>query len=390
MPHSDILIIGGGLVGAAAACALRLQGRTVHVVEARPEAAADVRWYALSLASQALLEHLGVWALLPPEQQQPYTRMQVWEESARLNFSAAEAGVPCLGYLVAHAGLLAALHQRLAQLAVGVHPARLQQLHLWPESARAVLSDGSRHTAQLVVGADGAEAHTRMQAGIAVWRRDYGQQAIFATLTHHLPHDQTARQRFLPTGPLALLPLPGERHSALVWTLPQGQAQALLAADEAEFLAQLQEASAGCVGLFTATSPRRGFPLRVQQAVRMTALRLALLGDAAHVVHPLAGQGVNLGLLDVAALAESLQGQRDSGSVLALRHYERLRRTDNSLMLAMMDGLNSLFGQESWGELRRRGLHWVEQQTWLKRPLARAAVGLRPPKTTLTTLNWKF
>lgn len=385
----QVIVIGGSLVGAAAACALRLQGAAVQVVEARLESA-DARWYALSLASQALLARLGVWDLLTPIQQRPYTRMQVWEAAARVNFSAAEAGVPCLGYLVSHAGLLDALWQRLAQLAIPVHPARLHRLQLAPETAQAHLSDGSVIAAQLVIGADGADSYTREQAQIAVWRRDYGQQAVFAVVTHNVAHAQTARQRFLPTGPLALLPLPDERQSALVWTLPQAQAQAILALDEAEFIMQLQAASAGAVGLITAVSPRRGFALRAQQAVTYTALRLALLGDAAHVVHPLAGQGVNLGLLDVAALAEALRGQWDWGNRLALRHYERLRCADNAMISLAMDGLNWLFAEAWLGELRRRGMQGVEQQPRLKRQLAQAAVGLRPPKTLLTTLNWNF
>jgi 2-octaprenylphenol hydroxylase len=194
----------------------------------------------------------------------------------------------------------------------------------------------------------------------------------------------------LPTGPLALLPLPDAQHSALVWTLPQAQVESTLALSNAEFCLSLETASEASVGAILDCTPRQAFPLRAQQAARYCGLRLALVGDAAHVIHPLAGQGVNLGLLDVAALVEAITAQRDPGSLLALRHYERLRRADNTQMLMAMSALNTVFSLEQpWlGALRRQGIQAINSLALVKRPLMLAAAGLRPPPLALTRLSW--
>jgi ubiquinone biosynthesis UbiH/UbiF/VisC/COQ6 family hydroxylase len=231
-----------------------------------------------------------------------------------------------------------------------------------------------------LLAADGSHSAVRRLVDLPVTGHRYAQTAVVTHVTSSATHQSTAWQRFLPGGPLALLPLLDGR-SSVVWSLPTAEAEALLACDDAEFLAALEAASAGVIGALTACSKRVGFPLQALHALRYTAPRVALVGDAAHTVHPLAGQGMNLGLLDAAAIAavieDALLAGEDFGDLKVLRRYERERKGDNLAMLAVFDGLNRLFGLPGWAApLRSLGLRAVETARPVKRLLMQKALGL--------------
>ena len=249
------------------------------------------------------------------------------------------------------------------------------------DAARVVLDNGRTLSAQLLVAADGADSRVRERAGIATQGWRYDQQGVVATVTSQRSHQDTAWQRFLPDGPLALLPL-GDGRCSIVWSTAPERAERLLALDETAFCRELSVASDGVLGEIVATGPRAAFPLRLQHAHDYVRPRLALIGDAAHSVHPLAGQGVNLGLLDAAALAEVLldarQAGRAIGALKTLRRYERWRKGDNLLMMGVMDGFKRLFGT-TWSPLRfarNAGLTLTDKLQPVKNLIMRRAMGL--------------
>ena len=388
----DLAVAGGGIVGASIACAAGLQGLKVALIEPHPPAmdwpdgSVDLRVYAITRASQRIFEHLGAWEAMQEMGVSPYGDMEVWDAAGtgRIHFSAADIGEPSLGHIIEQRVMVAALHRRLAELP-GVErlmPAGVEAFETGGEMVEIRLESGEALCARLLVGADGKASRVRSLAGIAVERYDYHQRAIVCVVSAERPHLATAWQRFLPTGPLAFLPLADGR-SSIVWSTTHEEAEALLALDGAAFAERLAEAFDYRLGAVTAVGERAAFPLARQHAVRYVMPRLALAGDAAHVIHPLAGQGVNLGLLDAAVLAEVLREAaaegRDPGSLRILRRYERWRRGENQAMMLAMDGFKHLFGAP-FGPVRlarNLGLSLVDRLGPLKHFLVRHAMGLQ-------------
>lgn len=384
----DVIVVGGGLVGAAAALALDGLGLRVALVEGEapgeaPDTSWDSRIYAVSPGSQRFLEALGVWRAMDAGRLQPVTAMQVVGDDglSRLEFSAYEAGVGALAWIVESRLMHGALWQALAsrsrvQLRV---PARLAGLACDADAARVTLESGERLSAALVVGADGARSRVRALAGIGFRDKDYGQLGVVANFACERPHGGIARQWFRRDGILAWLPLPGNRMS-MVWSTPTAHAQALLGCDARTLCERVAAAGANALGRLELITPAAGFPLHLIQVDALSAPRLALIGDAAHQVHPLAGQGVNLGFQDAEQLAATLaaRGPRDVGDVWLLRRYERARKEDVIAMQAVTDGLKELFGSESGviAALRNLGLGLTQRLGPVKQRLVRHALGV--------------
>lgn len=385
----DVVIVGGGLVGATLAADLGQREFHVALVEARTTPALPDRGYGLRVsavtrATQRVLESVGAWGLLPAERLQPFREMVVWEvpELGEVHFDSAEIAEPALGHIVENTAMQRALDARLERLdSVEVlRPARLERLILEPARA-LVTAAGDELSARLVVGADGARSRVRELAGIEVHKAAYGQRAVVATVTVSLGHSETAWQRFLPNGPLAFLPLPGN-YASIVWSTTPAHADALEHMSEASFVRELEEAYEGRLGEVKLAGPRAGFDLGTFNARDYVSHRVALVGDAAHTVHPLAGQGVNLGILDAAALAQVLDAARgagrDIGRARALRKYQRWRKGHNALMRTALSGLNWLFGSsfKPVKDARNSGLRVTDQITPLKRWFMQYASGL--------------
>lgn len=384
----DVIIVGGGMVGTALACALTREHLSIALLEAHPPqppvAQIDLRVSALSLASQRILSALDAWEAI--ERPSPYRDMRVWDSqgNAEIHFDSAELGVRELGWIVENQSIQYALWQcakRHADITL-FGSTRLADMQRNAEGeTRIELEDGRCLRGQLVIGADGARSRVRQLAGIDTTGRDYDQQALVTTVRTEVPHAETAWQRFLPTGPLAFLPL-ADGQCSIVWSHHSAEAGVLAEMDDITLGRQLTDALAARLGEVTVTGPRATFPLRMQHARQYVLPGLALIGDAAHVVHPLAGQGVNLGLLDAAALAEVLldaaRRRRPLSALATLRRYERWRRGENQLMLHAMDGIERLFDNRIpplvW--LRNTGLSLTDRLTPIKHLLARQAMGL--------------
>lgn len=377
----DIVVVGAGVVGAAAALAFARDGFNVALVEPRTPPAweprstdsdrIDLRVYAFAPDNAALLADLGVWGDVVAARVQPYRRMRVWDAAggAELAFDADAFGRRELGWIVEHALLVDRLWKALPGAGVQLHcPDSVQSLEQDESGATVRLDSGLSLRARLVVAADGAESKLRSLVGVEASRRDYAQCGLVAFVQSERPHDATCWQRFLPTGPLAFLPFADDaqappealgRTSSIVWTLPEPEAARLLEVDEAAFLRELQSAFAGTLGELTRVSRRAAFPLRLQLAQSLLAGRVAIVGDAAHAVHPLAGQGVNLGLRDVATLRVTLAQSRrrgaDVGSGHQLMRWARGQRSANAISAYAFDGLNRLFSNDSVAATLLRG-----------------------------------
>ena len=383
-------MVGGGAAGAAVALALVRQGLDVALVER--EAAApefrpddyDPRVYAIAPGSVRFLDSLGVWNRVAARRVSPYGRMQVWERDPgrALAFDAAELGVPELGFIVEDRLLRASLWAAVGGAATVYAGAAATGFAVDGGRPRLTLAGGEVLEAALVVAAEGADSPVREWAGIDAVGWSYGQRALVSHVETEHPHEGTAFQRFLPHGPLAFLPLADGR-SSIVWSTSTAEAGRLLALPDDEFRAQLTEDFAGPLGAVTACTPRLAFPLRLMHAERYVQPGLALVGDSAHVVHPLAGQGLNLGLGDAAALVETLAEARaqrkPAGGLRVLQRYERRRKAENLEMLALTDALNRLFRSRlpGVGTLRDFGLALVGRLGPVKRELAQRAMGLR-------------
>lgn len=387
----EIAVVGGGPVGAVAALALRDAGFDVLLIErgaAPPPFDADrydSRVYAIAPASAALFDRLGIWDAIVAARISPYRRMQVWQRAAELGlaFDAGDSGRPALGWIVEQGLILSAAWARLgalpARTAGAAESLRLPDTDDGPEVGSELrLSSGETIRARLIVAADGVDSPLREQAGIdtTTWR--YAQQALVAQVTLSAAPGRTAFQRFLPTGPLAFLPLADGSHS-IVWSATHDDAARLLALDDHAFRHALGEASQHALGEVLTVSPRHAFPLRLLHAHAYHRPGLVLVGDAAHAIHPLAGQGANLGFADVAQLAATLQAARDAGrdwsAARTLAAYSRARKAANLEMLALTDGLYRGFGSglPGLGPLLGIGLEAVNRIPPLKALLARQA-----------------
>lgn len=379
----DIIVIGGGLVGAACALALAGSGLRLALVEsaAPPALPHDDSWdsriYAISPGNADFLSRLGVWDALDATRMAPIAAMQVVGDdgSSQLDFNAYEANAAALGYIVESRLLQSGLWQRLLQqpdieLVAG---ARCAALQLGDATAQLTLADGRMLSAHLLVGADGGNSWTRQQAGLGIASSDYRQSGVVANFACAEPHRNIARQWFREDGILAWLPLPGNRMS-MVWSTHPEHARELCAMSAEALCAKVAVAGGHALGELQLLTPAAAFPLRLQNAEVMARPRLALAGDAAHLVHPLAGQGVNLGFHDAAALAQVLAGrglQADVGDYGLLRRYERSRTLDIRAMQTTTDGLHGLFSSTLPGlaGLRNWGLSFTNRQGWLKKRL---------------------
>ncbi|MGO9513746.1 MAG: FAD-dependent monooxygenase [Steroidobacteraceae bacterium] len=409
----DVVIVGAGIIGAAMAGLLLARklaesGRVAIIAErlapgggtaagaaaaAGPltpgtESAADwdLRVFALSRASQRLLQVCGVWQHLPPQRVFAYERMCVWDASGvpqgagSLTFDCAEIGEPNLGFIVEGRALQErCLHAARAAGTVVIE-AGVQEVAVNDSEVRIRLSDGRDLRGRLLIAADGAESRTRDLLGIDTAGHAYHQDALVAHVRTAGSHRNTAWQRFLVTGPLAFLPLPDGR-SSIVWSAARAEALRLRALDAAAFGAALTAASGAVLGDAELTTPVASFALKLQYAVDYVRPRAVLLGDAAHAVHPLAGQGLNLGLLDCASLAEVLSaagGRALLGDYRLLRRYERWRKSENLLAATAFDGLERLFSNANpaAARLRSAGLIAVASLPFIKRQFAKRALGL--------------
>ncbi|KFN19672.1 FAD-dependent 2-octaprenylphenol hydroxylase [Aeromonas bestiarum] len=391
MQNVDMVIVGGGMVGLGLAAALKQSGLKIAIVEGQlPDPALgnapDNRVSALSLASQRILQQVGAWAGIEARRLQPYEKMQVWEQDSfgQIGFDAASLRQGALGHIVENRVIQLALLEVIAdadniQL---LSPARAASLQSGEAGSLLLLDDGRALSAKLVVAADGAHSWVRRQADIPLTSWDYGHHALVATVRCAEAHEAVARQIFTPDGPLAFLPLWQPDLCSIVWSVPASRAEALCACDDEQFNRQLTTAFDGRLGLCKVEGARSAIPLTARYARDFARERLVLVGDAAHTIHPLAGQGVNLGLLDAAALAEQIvQTHRaggDIGLLANLRSYERWRKSEAARMLAAMEGLKRLFsGANPLKKLVRGvGLCAFDALAPLKQGVIRAAMGL--------------
>jgi 2-octaprenylphenol hydroxylase len=385
----DLAVVGSGLVGTSFVRAAR--GLSVALIGATPRSAAslvgpsgfDVRVYAISPGSAAFLSELKVWQALPVERLTPVHAMRVYgdEGSSLIEFDAYRSGIPELAWIaedrVLHEALWRALEARDDVQYLG--PAECEGLEVSQPHASLTLRDGRTLRARLVVGADGAHSFVRQAAGIAAPEVPYGQTAVVANFACERPHRNVAYQWFRKGPVLALLPLPGD-HVSMVWSTDDEEAQRLLALDSEALGREVGAASRDALGSLTPVTPARGYPLRRLSAQRLVLPRVALIGDAAHVVHPLAGQGANLGFQDARELASVLaqrEPERDPGDFRLLRRYERARAEPVLAMRAAVHGLYRLFGSESGLLIRGRnaGLNLTNRIPVVKTMLARHAIG---------------
>ena len=389
--HYDIVIVGGGMVGASLACALGNSPFKVALLDQRvaqdpPAQGFDLRVSAITLASRVIFENLGAWDFMTRRRVCAVEQMHIRDEggSGSVTFDAAEIAEPCLAYIIENSVIHTALIERLQQF-TNVHtlvPVTPETMEFGSEQVIIVLRDGRRLAARLVVGADGADSLVRRATGIETRRLDLGQSGVVATVVTERPHANVARQRFLGTGPLAFLPLADEHTCSIVWSADTELASALLALDDDAFVARLLAAFGDDLGRIRSVGPRAVFPLALSHVRAYCAPRAALVGDAAHTVHPLAGQGVNLGFLDAASLAEILiaaqRSHQDVGSLAVLRRYERWRKGENLGMVSVTGGFRYLFSNKLPGltQLRNFGLDLVDAAIPLKSALTRRASGL--------------
>jgi len=428
MTGYEVVIVGGGMVGSVLACALGDLGFRIAVVEAReplatwPADTVDARTSALTRASENILRNLGVWDRMVAMRVSAYREMHVWDAEGfgEIHFDSAEIGEPDLGHIVENRVIQKALWERLGEIATveRICPAKVATLDLAGEQPTLTLdvtdhdetesrpggrsykdaetgdtpvgapSSARSITASLIVAADGAQSALRAMAGLGTRGWAYDQHAVVAIVRPARHHGDTAWQRFLPTGPIALLPIDDGRCS-LVWSTAPGHAAALAGMPDDEFCRAVTGATAARLGDIVDAGPRAVFPLRLQHAENYAEPGLALVGDAAHAIHPLAGQGVNLGLLDAATLADVLAQARlrgrPLGAVATLRRYERARKGANLAMMGAMDVLKRLFSNANpaLSVARSVGLKATDLATPVKHAIMRRALGVSGERPSL-------
>jgi 2-octaprenylphenol hydroxylase len=393
--RADLIIVGAGMVGSALALALKDSGLDILLIDGSPlsvkpfdaQAPFEPRVSALSAASQRILERLGAWSGVTARRSSPYGEMQVWDGSGtgRIHFSAASVHAEVLGHIVENRVIQDALMEPLHDSGIGLLPgARLERLRRSGVDWLLTLVDGRELRTPLVVAADGGNSAVRRLAGCATREWDYLHHAIVTSVRCAESHQRTAWQRFTDEGPLAFLPLEraGEHWCSIVWSVTPSESERLMALDDTAFCTELGRAFEWRLGEVLGADPRLCIPLRQRHAKRYVEEGLALIGDAAHTIHPLAGQGVNLGFLDAAVLAEVLLHAAGRGERLAdervLGRYERRRMPHNLAMMAAMEGFERLFQANPlplrW--LRNSGLKWVDGMPEAKALFVRQALGL--------------
>ncbi len=400
--HYDIVIAGGGMVGLALACALRDSAYRIALIEAREFSAPlqvggaapkdfEPRVSALTVASQEFFTELGVWQAIVEQRACAFDSMHVWDAagSAEIDFKARDVRQPLLGHIVENRvtseALLAAV--QASQNITLYCPQSVQGADFNGSGGASVtlqLQNGDELSAQLLVAADGGQSGIRQLAGFTTREWSYGQRAIVTTVRTEQAHCHTAWQRFLPTGPLAFLPLPGSEQNccSIVWSVTNELADTLIALDDHAFASALAEAFEYRLGGVQELAPRYNFPLQQRHSTRYVKPGVALLGDAAHVIHPLAGQGANLGIQDVEVLTQELQRALERGlspgSMAVLERYQRRRMGSNLLMMGAVEGFKRLFEDSSlpvrW--LRNAGMRRLNTLSPVKNHIMRQAMGL--------------
>lgn len=393
MKTADIVIIGGGMVGLALAGLLENANCQIKIIEPiAPKVNEEMsnRVSAINRTSQQMLEHIGAWQLIPTERLSPYDKMSVWEKDsfAKLDFDnndtiIKQIGLNQLGFIVENNQIQMALWQKVRQQTnVEIIASRPQTIGFSENGAFLTLENGEMLSAKLVVGADGANSWVRNQAKIPLVSRDYQHTALVCNVQTVEPHNKTARQIFSPDSILAFLPLNDEQRCSIVWSLPPLQAQMLAECDEHTFEKQLSMAFDNRLGLCTLQSSRAIYPLVARYARDFARSRLALIGDAAHTIHPLAGLGVNLGFADAQKLAAEIRHHlaqgNDIGEHRHLREFERTRKVEAVKLLAAMEGIKQLFtGNNPLKKLVRGiGMTATNQNSLLKKFLIEQAVGV--------------
>jgi 2-octaprenylphenol hydroxylase len=395
--HYDVIIVGGGMVGSTLAVALTEQSNIkVALIEAHQDTLMsehdepELRISALTRSSEMLLKNLNIWPQLMPNRISTFTDMKVWETTTKspLHFDSADIGEPLLGHIIENRHLQQACLARCSQIA------NIDFLCPTKPVSRTgntlILEDGQILTADLIVAADGAQSPLREWSGIASQGWDYQQTAVVCTVTTEYAHNKTARQRFLPEGPLAFLPLADPHQCSIVWSNSTEEAELLCELDDDRFKDILGRAFESTLGEVTNVSARASFPLKLRHADHYIETGFALVGDAAHTIHPLAGQGMNIGLLDGATLAEIVleahRKGRNIGSLHTLNKYQRRRKADNLIMQLTMDAFKRVFGSEmepiQWA--RQFGLQAIDKNVLLKKLLMRQAAGYRFANPTLS------
>ncbi len=381
----DIVIVGGGLAGLALAVALKRSPLSIALIEGRaptPPEGWDARIYAISPANARFLDEIGIWTHLDPARIQRVTTMEVrGDAGGRLDFSAYDAGVTELAWIIESSLMQRELWEtakRQGNVTL-VCPGVPRRLSFGDEAATLTLDDGRELTARLVVAADGADSWTRAAAGIEVGFKHYGQHGVVANFTIEKPHRETACQWFRHDGVLAYLPLPGNRIS-IVWSTPAEHATELLALPAQTFCDRVADAGGRRFGALSLVTPPAAFPLRLMRAPNFVAPRLALIGDAAHAIHPLSGHGINLGFQDARSLAQTLVSRPahvDCGDHAWLRRHERARREEVVALQSVTDGLHRLFSLpgQPLSLLRNAGLGLTQRLPAVKDMLVRYAMG---------------
>ena len=397
MQSYDVTIVGAGIVGLTFAKSLANSKLSIAIIEANESSdltvAPESRVSAISFASKTLFDNLGIWPLLKEQRVTPYHTMQVWEKDSfgKIDFDAKQVNQKDLGYIVENKNLQQALLSAVQQQSNVTFfcPDSLQNMAIGDGEAWLTLNSAKQLTSKLVVAADGANSWVRQQLNIPLTQWDYGHHAIIATVKTVEPHQACARQVFTGQGPLAFLPLFDANTCSIVWSLPPIQAKMLLSLDDSAFNQQLNRAFDNRLGLCEVQGQRQSIPLSMRYARDFATHRVALVGDAAHTIHPLAGQGVNLGLLDAACLAQEILEQsalgNDIGLYNNLRNFERWRKTEATEMIASMELLKQLFNGVNPVQkiLRDIALLMADNISPLKNQFIKQAMGLGGNKPNL-------
>jgi len=402
----DIAIVGAGMVGAALASSLRKTGFSIALIDGQTKEQLsrttaesnsvndfEARVSALTLGSRQLLDRVGAWQHLAAEQIMPYQKMHVWDQlgTAKIDFDATELYQDALGFIVENQNIVSALHKSLDQQTnlnqfLGIKLESISQVGNIHDEHTLILEGGQKLQCKLLVAADGANSKIRTWASMPTREWDYQHHAIVATVKTEQKHARTCWQRFSETGPIAFLPLQdqqgSEKFCSIVWSQEPERAKSLMALSDADFVKILTGEVEASLGRVESVSSRFCIPLRQRHAKSYTKPGIALLGDAAHVIHPLAGQGVNLGFKDVQAFSEILhladQGDLSVNHEVLLKQYQRNRQSDNLLMMGGMEGFKRLFSQSDpvIRLVRNIGLNWVDKQSFVKNQIAKHAMGL--------------